>query len=696
MNELRLGVDVGGTFTDFVLFRGDREVLLHKRLSTPTDPSIGVIEGLREMAQRYGFRPSELRRIVHGTTVVANALIERRGDPTALITTEGFGDVLEIGREVRYDIYDLSIQNPEPLVPRYRRHEIEERVLADGTVRTSATAGHVDAVLEKLDEAEVRSVAVCLVNAHANDSNERDIAARILAARPDLHLTLSSSIAPEIREYERMSTTVANAYVHPLVDRYLARLTDELAELGFGGTLFIMLSHGGVAAADFVRARPIQLVESGPAAGVEATVYLGRRIQRPDLIAFDMGGTTAKACVIDKGEATYATETEVARMHRFKRGSGMPLKVPSVDMIEIGAGGGSIAHLDHIGLLKVGPMSAGAEPGPAAYGLGGCRPTVTDANLVLGYLNPDNFLGGRMRLDVGAAERAIEENIAKPLAVDKVEAAAGIVGLANENMATATRLYLAERGKDPQGYALVAFGGAGPVHAYRVARTLRIAEVIYPTSAGALSALGFLVAPAAIHFVRSYVSRLDRLDWDRLTGLYLEMREEALAMLANTGVAAKEISYKLLADMRYVGQGHELEVEIDDEQLAVHDNDALAARFEAAYRDLFGMTLEGLPIEALNWRLAAKGPSGEAPSDTAAEHPSRKATSAKVGERDIFLPDEKTFRGVSVLDRYRLTAGTRFEGPAIIEEHESTVVIDGTARIEVDALKNLRVHLAGD
>jgi N-methylhydantoinase A len=690
MSRHALGVDVGGTFTDFVLIRGD-QLLLHKRLSTPHDPSIGVLAGVQEVAAKYDIRVSDLGRIVHGTTVVANALIERKGARTGLLTTQGFRDVLQIGREVRYDIYDLGIRNPEPLAPRELRREIPERTLADGEIRTRPQARDVQAVAAELVAQGVESLGVCLMNSYRNADNERAVAAALKQSHPQLHVTLSSDVAPEIREFERTSTTVANAYVHPLVDRYMAKLQAGLRELGFDGELFIMLSHGGTAAVDSVRRFPIQLVESGPAAGAQASLYLGAKLGIPRLLAFDMGGTTAKATLIDGGEVAFTIDTEVARLQRFKKGSGLPLRVASVDMIEIGAGGGSIARIDGMGLLKVGPESAGANPGPACYGLGGTLPTVTDANLVLGYLNPSNFLGGEMALDAGRARAAIEQHVAKPLNIEVAAAAAGIVALANESMATAARVHAAERGKDASRFTMCAFGGAGPLHAFGVAQSLRLPRLLYPMGAGVLSALGFLVAPAAQRLVRSYVSLLATLDWPHLERLLGEMHDEGAELLAQAGVRPDEMTFEYTAEMRYAGQGHELPVALTPEVLERRDSQALREAFEKVYESLFAIRLHGVPVEALNWRLACRGPAAEAPLASWAAPRSGDANAAKTGERPIFIPASRSYSTVPVYDRYRLGAGVRLAGPAIIEERESTVVINGTADIEVDRFANLIV-----
>lgn len=692
--SLRLGIDVGGTFTDFVLIVGAQQLLLHKRLSTPHDPSIGVIAGVREMAERFGFNPAELHQIVHGTTVVANALIERKGPPTGLLATRGHSDAIEIGREVRYDIYDLAIENPTPLAPRLLRRELDERVLADGTIRLAINPAQVIEQTRSLVDAGARSLAVCLIHSYRNRTNEQAVGELLREHFPSLNVTLSSEVAPEIREFERMSTALANAYVHPLVDHYMERLQSGLAEMGFGGSLFIMLSHGGVASVDYVRRHPIQLIESGPAAGVQACAAFSRQLSWSNLMAFDMGGTTAKVSLLEAGEPAYTMDTEVARIRRFKKGSGLPLKVPSVEMIEIGAGGGSIGRIDGMGLLRVGPESAGASPGPVCYALGGKEPTVTDADLVLGYLNPDNFLGGRLRLDKASAVAAIETQLASPLSMSVTEAAAGMVALANENMATAARLHVAERGKDPMRYALMAFGGAGPVHALGVAQALRLKRVIYPMGAGALSAFGFLVAPAATRLVRSYVTRIENINWSIVHSLYDEMRAQALSTMVKTGVASSELSFRMSVDMRYAGQGHELDVTFDEKEiLTLHDGAALRAAFEQAYFDLFTMRLDALAVETLNWRLICEGPAPEAPLTAWAAPKEGDASSAMTGRREIYVPSESRFVDAPVYDRYRLACGVRFDAPAIIEERESTVVLNGRASVEVDAYANLLVEI---
>ena len=499
----RIGVDIGGTFTDLLLVDDSTgDVTIVKTLTTPADPSDAVDSGVREALATAGTVPSQVRNVVHGTTLVTNAIIERKGDPTALITTKGFRDAIEIRREHRYDMYDLAIDPPRDLVPRYLRFEVDERVLSDGTIARELDSAEVERLVGAIASRGIRAIAVALLHAYRNPVHERrigDIARRVA---PDVKLSLASDVVPEIKEYERTSTTICNAYVKSLVDRYLAELERKLRAAGISGELSIMLSSGGVATVETSREFPIRLLESGPAAGALAAAHLGRLAGHTNLMSFDMGGTTAKVCLIEDGTPSRASQLEVDRVYRFKKGSGLPIKIPVIDMIEIGAGGGSIASVDTLGLLQVGPASAGADPGPACYARGGSAPTVTDADLLLGYLDPGFFLGGQMRLDVEAARRAIEERVAVPLGLTVTQAAWGIHQVVNENMANAARIHAIERGKNARQFPLLAFGGAGPVHAYGVASTLHSPAIILPLGAGVASTLGFLTAPLSFDFVR--------------------------------------------------------------------------------------------------------------------------------------------------------------------------------------------------
>ncbi|MBV9539268.1 MAG: hydantoinase/oxoprolinase family protein, partial [Acidisphaera sp.] len=509
MTRWRIGFDIGGTFTDFILLDTERnELRLHKCLTTPADPSIGALEGLEQIVADAGLGFGEIGDIVHGTTLVTNALIERRGATLGLLTTEGFRDILEMGTEQRYDIYDLFLQYPEPLVPRRRRLEVAERMDRDGGVVVPLDLDAVAEQARRLAADGVEAIAVCFLHAYRNPAHERAAGEAIRKLLPDVAVSLSSDVVSELWEYQRLVTTCANAFVQPLMDRYVLRLERQLWQRGFRGALHLMHSAGGLVSPETARAYPIRLLESGPAGGGLATAFFGRIAGKSDVISFDMGGTTAKACLIENGRAATAAEMEAARVHRFKKGSGLPIKAPVIDMIEIGAGGGSVASVDEVGLLRVGPHSAGADPGPACYGRGGTEPTVTDANLLLGYYDPAFFLGGRMALDRDAAERALA-SVGATLGLSSLDTAWGIHRVVTESMAAAARIHIVEKGRDPRRYAMVGFGGAGPAHAAGVARVLGVEEILIPPASGAASALGFLAAPLSFEQVRSHPVRLD-------------------------------------------------------------------------------------------------------------------------------------------------------------------------------------------
>ncbi|MBI3969108.1 MAG: hydantoinase/oxoprolinase family protein [Chloroflexi bacterium] len=694
---IRIGVDVGGTFTDFVLLDEERRLIhLGKCLTTPADPSQGVLDGLADLLDRTGYRLAQLDNAVHGTTLVTNTIIERKGAKVGLLTTKGFRDAVEIGREFRYDIYDLMMERPQPLVPRYLRREVSERISANGEVLRELDVSDLPPIVADFRAEGVTAVAISLLHSYANPVHERAVAQAVRELMPEAAVTVSVDLAPEIREYERTSTACANAYVQPLVRTYLNALESELHERGMNGPLYLMHSNGGLATVAASANAPIRLLESGPAGGAMAARFYGEITGELNLISFDMGGTTAKMCLIDDGEPTFVHEFESARIHRFKKGSGLPVKVPVIEMIEIGAGGGSIARLDQMGLLKVGPESAGASPGPACYGLGGTEPTVTDADVVLGYLDPGFFLGGRMQLDRGAAEKAIGEGVGRGLGRDAVTAAVGIHELVNENMATATRLHVAERGRDLRKYALIAFGGAGPVHAYRVAELLRLKRLICPLGAGTTSALGFLVAPMTVDYVQSHVSRLDRLDWAQLTALYDEMERTARAALGELGLAPEQITISRSAEMRYSGQGYEISVVLPDGALDASRTDDFVEAFYTAYRKLFDRALAGIPVEALSWRLVASGPRpvialrfAESELRATTEHGKQPLK----GRRPVYFHASGGFVDADVYDRYALLPGATVSGPAVFEERESTAIVGPGATARIDEHLNLIVDL---
>ncbi len=688
----RVGIDIGGTFTDLVLIDDvTGEQAVGKVLTNSDDPSEAVEEGLVELLRQEDVQASQLKTIIHGTTLVTNALIERKGVKTALLTTEGFRDAVAIGTEHRYDMYDIFIEKPEPLVPRGLRYGVHERLLDDGSVLLKLDEEQVRSIAAELRRHEVRAVAVSLLHSFRNPAHERRIAEILAEAAPEIVVSLSSEVAPEIREYERTSTTIANVYVRPLVEGYLRDLEERLRQLGVAGSLYIMLSNGGTASVETACTFPVRLLESGPAAGALAAAFYGRMTGFPDVLSFDMGGTTAKACLIEKGQPLSTTEFEVARVYRFKKGSGLPVKTSVIEMIEIGAGGGSIAQVGALGLPKVGPESAGAVPGPACYGRGGEQPSVTDADLILGYLDPDFFLGGKMRLDREAAVRAIEERIARPLGLDLVEAAWGIHHVVNENMANAARVHTVERGKDPHAYPLFAFGGAGPVHAYRVARAIRVSSIVAPLGAGATSAFGFLCAPLLFDFARSLYGRLEVLDWSEANRLLEEMEEEGRDLLRMSGVADADIKVRRFCEMRYVGQGHEVTVGLPDGSLGPDDAGRLTTLYRKEYQRLYSREGPDVPLETITWRLEVAAPQPEIRLGGEEGKP-RPLEEAQKGTREVYLPEDEGFREVTVYDRYRLDPGVVFEGPAVVEERESTVVIGPEGQAEVDEARNMIVR----
>ena len=698
----RLGVDIGGTFTDLVVIdEATGTARVGKVLTTTKDPAHGVEEGIHALLDEAGVRSDAVRAVVHGTTLATNALIERKGAKTALLTTEGFRDALEVRREGRYDMYDLFIDPPPPLVPRHLRREVPERLLADGSILKTLDEAAARRALAELAREGVEALAICLLHAYVNPAHERRLSEIAREVSPGLSVSCSSEVVPEIREYERASTTCANVYVAPLMARYLEDLERRLAALGIDGQLYIMQSSGGTALPPLARRLPVRLVESGPAAGALAAAQAARERHEPKLLSFDMGGTTAKACVIDDGVPLVGREFEVARADRFKKGSGLPIRVPVIELIEIGAGGGSIARVDRMGLLKVGPDSAGADPGPACYTLGGRHPTVTDADLLLGYLDAEFFLGGRMRLDREAAHRVVGEHVARRLGLDVTGAAWGIHRVVNENMAAAARIHGIERGRDLRQYPLFAFGGAGPVHCWQVAKILKVPRILIPFGAGAMSAYGLLAAPLAFDFVRTGRQRLDRADWPAINRLFAEMEEEGRALLARAGVAPADIHLSRIAEMRHAGQGHEVECAMPLGALSTESLPTITASFENAYRALYHRLPHGVPIEALNWRLTVSGPQpgtglsgrsepGRALIRPPSVHASRTAPTttgsarATKGARQAYFAEVGGFVETPVYDRYALHAGAEFAGPAIVEERESTAVVGPGARCRVD------------
>ncbi|MGI9252276.1 MAG: hydantoinase/oxoprolinase family protein [Thermomicrobiales bacterium] len=685
----RAGADIGGTFTDiFVIDEATGEFAIGKTLTTPDDPSRAIETGLLETLSGAGIPIEAVAQIIHGTTLVTNALIERKGQITALMATDGFRDSLEIGRENRYELYDLQLELPEPLVPRYLRFDVPQRTLADGSTRQELDTAYVERLAGELAAAGVEAIAVAFLNAFANPEAERQARAAILRAAPDMRVSISSDVAPAIREFERTSTTVCNIYVQGRVERYLRDLETRLAGAGFDGSLLLMLSSGGLATVETATRFPVRLLESGPAAGALAAAAFGRAMGHEDLLSFDLGGTTAKFAVIDRGQPLLAHSFEVDRRYRFKKGSGLPINLPVIEMIEIGAGGGSIARVNALGLLKVGPDSAGADPGPVCYGRGGTEPTVTDADLVLGYLDPAFFLGGGMALDLEGARQAIRNRIGDPLGLGIEEAAWGIHQIVNENMASAARIHALERGKDPRTLPVFAFGGAGPVHGFRVAAALGSPSVIAPFGAGVMSAVGFLSAPLAFDFVRSAPGRLADIDWSRINTLFSDMEREGEQVLGESGVAAGDITHERIAEMRYVGQGHEIRVALPNGPLGPESVPGLQAAYEAEYKRLYGRLGPPVPVEAITWRVVSSGPRPEMQM-LAGGGGSANADDARKGTRRAWMPELGGMTDVNVYDRYLLAPGATFAGPAIIEERESTFIVGPGATCRVDDHWNL-------
>ena len=685
LRSTRIGVDIGGTFTDFVLHDAVRGIThAGKRLTTPEQPSRAIIEGVERLLIETGTHIRQIHSIVHGTTLITNTVLERTGAKVGLLTTEGFRDILEMGREIRYDVDDLGLEPVPVIVPRNRRIGIGGRLLADSTEHEPIDLDAVRRAVSYLVESEkIEALAISFLHSYRNPAHERAARQVVGECFPELLVSLSSEVAPEIREYERTNTTCVNAYVQPRVQGYMNRLLDDLRYLGFGGELYIMLSGGGITTIEEAKAFPVRLIESGPAAGALAAAFIARSCGEERVISFDMGGTTAKMCLIDDHLPHLKHEFEAGRMRRFKQGSGLPLRVTVIDMIEIGAGGGSIATTDPLGLLKVGPRSASSVPGPVCYGRGGTEPTVTDADLLLGYLNPYYFLGGEMSLDVGNVRDAVGRWIARPLGVSTDHAVRGIQEVVNESMAAATRMHMAEKGRDPRNYTMIAFGGAGPVHAYGLAKLLKLRRIIVPMGAGVISALGFLVAPPAVDEVRGYVAPLAGVDWKETRRLFDDMERRARSLIARAGGEGDDIIIRLAADMRYAGQGFEVITPLSEEFLQTADIATIEAAFHASYRERFGRSSEGIAVEVVNWRLSASLPAQaiDLARRSAPEDPMR-------GSRNIYFAGFGELEA-KVLNRYALVPGQTVEGPAVFEERESSFVVGPDCLVRVDAHLNL-------
>ena len=684
----RIGFDVGGTFTDFVLQSPAGELTTAKRLTTYPDPSEACLAGLDALLAGAGVAWRDVTQAVHGTTLGSNVVIERKARGVGLLTTRGFRDVLLIGREKRYQVYDLQIDKPRSLIPRRLIAEVSERVLADGSVRTPLDEADARRAIRALAGRGVTTLAICLLHAYINPAHERRLAALIAEEAPHVTVTLSHEVSPTFREYERTSTTAVNAYAMTAVREYLHGLAAALAKRGYGGRLFVMQSSGGVATADAMARYPVRMIESGPAAGALMAAAYGELTGHRDLIAFDMGGTTAKLALIENGRPDTTTTFELHRVHGAA-GSGLPMNIQAIDLVEIGAGGGSIAR-EQLGVVAVGPESASSMPGPACYGRGGVDPTVTDANLVLGYLNPDYFAGGSLRLDVEAARRAITTRVAQPLGLTVEDAAWGIHAIVNTNMELATRVVSIERGRDPRDLTFIAFGGSGPVHGCRLAQALGIPRVILPAAAGVTAAIGLLAAEVKFDVARTWVRRLEALEPAALTTMYDDMAAQATAVVRDAAVATT-VTLVRSVDARYVGQGYELTVPVPQGTLDAAALGRIRAAFDEIYAARYGYANPSEPVETVTWKLAAVG---GAPRVALAKASAQARDGGLKGRRRAWFPETRGWTECAVYDRYALAPGSHVDGPAIVEERESTSVLPPGTSAAVDEYANLIVEIA--
>jgi N-methylhydantoinase A len=685
MPSARLAVDIGGTFTDLALEHDGRRTTI-KVLTTSAAPEQGVMAGVRDILQSSGVAAADIGIVIHGTTLATNAVIERKGARTALLTTQGFRDVIAMGNESRYDQYDLNIVLPEPLVPRHLRLPIPERLDNEGNILLPLDLAAVRALVPVLRRERVESIAVGLLHAFVNPAHERRVRDILAEELPEIPVSLSSDVSPEMREWERFSTTVANAYVQPLMARYLRRLADDLRATGVAAPVFLMLSGGGLTTIDTACRFPIRLVESGPAGGAIFSATIARQCGISNVLSFDMGGTTAKICLIDDGKPQTARAFEIARVGRFRKGSGLPLRIPVIEMVEIGAGGGSIAHVDTMGRIAVGPESAGADPGPACYGRGGTEPAVTDANLALGRYDPARFAGGTMRLDTAAAHDALASRVGGRLGLATEMAALGVIEMVDENMANAARVHAIESGKTYEGRTLIAFGGGGPVHACRVAEKVGIRHVLVPSGAGVGSAIGFLRAPVGYEVVRSLYQRFSSFDVAAVNALLADMEAEAIEVVQQGSFGAP-MTQSRVAYMRYVGQGHEIPVPLPARPLRAEDVQEIRASYDTEYTKFYDRPVPGSDVEIMSYAVVVATVPDEVPATSVA------------GDDAVFAPDAAPMRTQlvrdtltgevspwSVYDRPSLPPGIQIAGPAIIAEDETSTLVGQGWRATVNGL----------
>ncbi|MCJ8308143.1 MAG: hydantoinase/oxoprolinase family protein [Rhizobiaceae bacterium] len=669
-SSIRMGVDIGGTFTDVVL-EIDGQYTSTKVLTTYAAPEDAIIEGIGRVCDKAGILPGDIGQIIHGTTLATNALIERRGAKTALITTTGFRDVIEMRTESRFEQYDLNLQLPEPLLPRNRRYTVSGRIGARGEVLQPIDRAEVEALADQLVEAGYDSIAVGLIHSYANDDHEKLVQEVLQEKLPGAMISLSSEVSPQMREYERFNTTVANAYIKPLMKSYLGRLEQRLHDQGIAGNIFLMHSGGGIISIESAAEFPVRLVESGPAGGAVFAAHIAARYGLDKVLSFDMGGTTAKICLIKNQTPKTSRVFEVARTYRFKKGSGMPISIPVIDMVEIGAGGGSLAHVDTLRQIRVGPESAGSEPGPACYDRGGDKPAVTDADLILGKLDPNNFAGGSIPLNPQNALAALATTLGQKLGMDAETAAFGLAEVVDENMSNAARVHAVENGEDLAEYTMIAFGGAAPLHAGRLCEKLGIDRVLVPPGAGVGSAIGFLCAPFSFEANRSVYMKLSHFEPDKVVDLLAELQTEATSFVRNCDAEA-EILCDFKVYMRYSGQGWEIPISLSPEQATSPDTESFQRLFEEEYTKLFGRPVSGMDVEITVWAVNATTP----PQPVARISQSTATRPADAtGKRQLFDPALGHSVSGEIVERSAMDQGDQVNGPAVITEDETTIVI---------------------
>ena len=691
----RLGIDIGGTFTDFALLdQAGQKLAIHKQLTTPLDPSAAVIDGIQEILKKNNVPISDVSVIAHGTTLVTNAVIERKGVLTGMLVTSGFEDILDTGMEQRYELFDLRITYPEPIVPRNLRKGISERIHFNGDIETEIDMKQVLGATQELVEMySIKALAVCFLHSYVNSSHESAVVKFLQNQFPELYVSASSEVYPNMREFERWTTTAINAYTRPMTDHYLQKLEGDLKELGFDGQLYIMTSSGGMLSPITARRFPVRLLESGPAAGMLMSAVQGKALELPNILSFDLGGTTAKGALVRDYKPLKSEQMEVDRVNEARKGSGFPLRIPVLDMIEIGSGGGSIAGIDDRGLLKVGPRSAGANPGPACYGKDGGYAALTDANLLLGYLDPDFFLGGEMKLNKRASEIAVEKNVGLPLSLSTLRASWGIHDSASEDIARAFRIHAAERGFDYRNATMVAFGGSGPLHAMGVAEKLKIPRVVFPIGAGVYSALGLLASPLSFELSRSRRVIVDDIDLKTFSSLFEALADETINSLREAGVPNNEIQISRQIEARYFGQTHEIEVYLPEEQSIEDIFSNLRKLFEKRYSEVYSFAVIDAPIEIINWKVIASGPEpGFKMGYTIDSEKNTQLDAAMKGTREVYF-EKGGFQETPIYDRYLLAEGMKILGPALVEERESTCLITVGSKASIDPVLNIIAEL---